>query len=52
MITMHPHPGNDSAGYKSQLERHPAGNCSNRRDKKTNKQTNKQTKKKKTAAAL
>ena len=23
-ITMHPHPSNDSAGYKSQLEWHPA----------------------------
>ena len=23
-ITTHPHPSNDSAGYKNQLERHPA----------------------------
>ena len=23
-ITTHPHPSNNSAGYKSQLERHPA----------------------------
>ena len=32
-ITTHPHPSNDSAGYKSQLEWHPATVPANRREK-------------------